>query len=101
MQQALAVIDAHLGERLTLPAIAGLLDTSPFHFAHAFKQGTGVAPHQYVIRRRIERAKELLAATDLPLAEIALAVGCASQSHFSALFHRVTGLTPQTYRAAR
>lgn len=101
MQQALAVIDAHLGERLTLQAIAGLLDMSPFHFAHAFKQGTGVAPHQYVIWRRIERGKDLLVATDLPIAEIALAVGCASQSHFSALFLRVTGFTPQAYRSAR
>jgi AraC family transcriptional regulator len=86
---------------LTLPLIAGLLDMSPFHFAHVFKHATGVAPHQYVIRRRVERAKQLLAATDLPIADIALAVGCANQSHFSALFHRVTGRTPQAYRADR
>ena len=71
---------------------------SPFHLAHVFKEAMGVAPHQYVVRRRVERAKELLADTDLPIAEIALKVGCASQSHFSALFHRVTGLTPQNYR---
>lgn len=71
---------------------------SPFHLAHVFKEAMGVAPHQYVIQRRVERAKQLLAATELPIAEIALAVGCASQSHFSALFHRATGITPQCYR---
>jgi len=87
-----------LDERLTLPLIAGLVRMSPFHLAHIFKEAMGVPPHQYVIQRRVERAKQLLAATDLPIAEIALAVGCASQSHFSALFHRAAGITPQSYR---
>jgi AraC family transcriptional regulator len=71
---------------------------SPYHFVRVFKRWIGLAPHQYVMRRRLERGKELLEDTDLPIAEIALAVGCANQSHFSALFRRVTGMTPMTYR---
>jgi AraC family transcriptional regulator len=101
IRHALAFIDSHLGDDLTLQHIAEALCVSPHHFAHVFRQAVGVAPHQYVIRRRVERAKELLDTTDLPIVEIALSVGCANQSHFSALFHRATGLTPHSYRAAR
>jgi AraC family transcriptional regulator len=100
IEQALEIIDAHLGDRLTLSYVADLLDTSPYHFARRFKRAVGMAPHQYLIRRRVERAKALLAFTDLPIADIALAVGCANQSHFSAVFHRATGATPQSYRLA-
>lgn len=101
VQTALAFIDEHLGEGLTLPAIARPLALSPHHFAHVFKRATGVAPHQYVMRRRVERAKELLVSTSLPIADVALAVGFANQSHFSAAFHRASGMTPQGYRFAR
>jgi AraC family transcriptional regulator len=101
MQRALAFIDSHLDDDLRLPQIAETLGVSPYHFAHVFRRAVGIAPHKYVIRRRVERAQELLDTTDLPLVEIALSVGCANQSHFSAMFHRVTGLTPQSYRAAR
>jgi AraC family transcriptional regulator len=98
VERALAFIDAHLGAGLTLPRIARALEVSPHHFAHLFKRTTGVAPHRYVMQRRVEKAKELLLATDLPIAAIAYDVGCASQSHFCALFHRATGVTPQVYR---
>jgi AraC family transcriptional regulator len=101
MPEALAYIDAHLGERLTLPGIAGTVDSSAHHFAHAFKRLVGIAPHQYVMQRRLHSAKELLQSTDLPIAEVALAVGCANQSHFSALFHKTTGVTPLSYRQSR
>ena len=101
IEQALAFIENRLDDDLTLPHIAEALGVSPHHFAHVFKLAVGVAPHQYVIRRRVERAKALLDTTDLPIVEVALAVGCANQSHFSALFHRVTGLTPHCYRAAQ
>ncbi len=91
-------IDRNLGERLMLVDMAEALELNPYHFAHVFKQATGFAPHQYVIRRRLARARQLLGTTTLPIAEVALAVGCANQSHFSALFHRMTGMTPLTYR---
>lgn len=101
LQQALAFIDSHLDGDLTLPHLAETLDISPHHFAHVFRRAVGIAPHKYVIRRRVERAKELLETTDLPIVQVALSVGCANQSHFSAMFHRVTGLTPHCYRAAQ
>jgi AraC family transcriptional regulator len=101
LSDALTYIDAHLGERLTLPEIAETLEISPHHFSHVFKRATGVPPHRYVMQRRIERAKQLLRSTDLSIAAIALEVGCASQSHFSDLFHRATGVTPRAYRTAR
>lgn len=101
LNDALTYIEAHLGEHLTLPEIAEAVEVSPYHFAHVFKRHVGVAPHQYVMRRRIERAKDLLLLTDLPIAAIALEVGCANQSHFSDLFHRATGVTPHVYRTAR
>lgn len=101
LQQAFAFIDSHLDDDLTLAQIAESLCVSPHHFAHVFKRAVGIAPHKYVIRRRVERAKELLDTTDLPIVEIALSVGCANQSHFSAMFHRFTGLTPHSYRAAQ
>jgi AraC family transcriptional regulator len=71
---------------------------SPTHFAHLFKHATGLAPHQYVSRRRIEQAKRLLANTDMPLIEIGPQVGYADQSHFTALFRRYVAMTPKTYR---
>jgi AraC-like DNA-binding protein len=98
LQQALEFIDAHLGERLTLLKIADEAQLSPYHFAHVFKRFTGIAPHQYVMQRRLERAKQLLAGTDLAIAEIAAELGYASQSHFSEAFHHATGVTPLTYR---
>ena len=91
-------IDRNLGERLTLAEMAAVLQLNPYHFAHVFKQATGLAPHQYLVRRRVARAKHFLETTALPIAEIALVVGCANQSHFSALFHRATGMTPLAYR---
>jgi len=101
MQQALDFIDANLGERLTLMTIAGELRLSPHHFAHVFKRLIGVAPHKYIMQRRLERARQLLVHTDLPLVAIAMELGYASQSHFSEQFHREVGVTPLTYRLHR
>ena len=71
---------------------------SPGHFSHAFRQATGVAPHRYVLERRVERAKTLLRDSDMPIIEIAHLVGCSSHSHFSVLFNRITGMTPRQFR---
>jgi AraC family transcriptional regulator len=99
--QALAFIDQNLSDRLTLSDIAASLSLSPCHFAHLFRRMTGLTPHQYVMQRRMGRARGLLAGTDLPIAHVALVVGCANQSHFSAMFRRVTGTTPLNYRRCR
>jgi AraC family transcriptional regulator len=71
---------------------------SPFRFARAFKKATGQSPRQYVIHRRIERAKALLRAGDQDLAQIAQRVGFSTQSHFTDVFRRLCGTTPARYR---
>jgi methylphosphotriester-DNA--protein-cysteine methyltransferase len=72
---------------------------NPYHFARQFKAATGLPPHQYVIRRRVERAKELLqAGTDLSLAEVALHAGFSDQSQFCHHFKRLVGVTPGRFR---
>jgi AraC family transcriptional regulator len=101
MCHALEFIDAHLGERLTLVRMADEVRLSPFHFAHLFKRQVGVAPHQYVMRRRLERAKVLLVQTNLPIVTIAMDLGFANQSHFSEIFHRETGDSPLSFRLHR
>lgn len=92
-------IREHLGEALSLEAIAKVADMSPSYFMTLFKQSTGIAPHQYVLTQRIEKAKALLTQTRMPIAEIASQTGFADQSHLTRLMSRHTGLTPRTLRA--
>jgi AraC family transcriptional regulator len=91
----------NLAGSLTLEEMAGAAHLSPYHFARQFKATTGLPPHQYVITRRIERAKELLMADDeASLAQVAINVGFADQSHFARHFKRVVGVTPRQFREA-
>lgn len=89
-------IEGHLANDLRLPELAALVDLSPYHFARAFKQSFGVPPHRYHVGRRVERAKELLAARSIT--EVALAVGFAETSSFSTAFRKTTGFTPSEFR---
>jgi AraC family transcriptional regulator len=98
LRHAVEYIDDNLRSELTLASLAESVALSPGHFAHAFRQATGVTPHRYVLERRVERAKTLLRTSDMPITEIADRVGCSSPSHFSVLFHRITGLTPREFR---
>jgi AraC family transcriptional regulator len=98
LRRAIQYIDENLRNDLTLSAIADAVSLSPGHFAHAFREATGVAPHRYVVERRVERAKELLRQSDMPITEIADCIGCSSHSHFSVLFHRIMGRTPRQFR---
>jgi AraC-like DNA-binding protein len=98
LQRTLAYIQAHLAQALSLAELAAVGQTSRAHFARLFKQATGLAPHQYVIRCRMAEAQRLLAQTDLSLSEVALQVGCVDHSHFTALFRTHVALTPAAYR---
>jgi len=98
LRHTIAYIKAHLAQELSLGTLAAVEKTSPAHFARLFKQAIGMAPHQYVITCRMEEAKRLLAKTEETLSSIGLQVGCADQSHFTALFHKYVGLTPKAYR---
>ncbi len=91
-------IEEHLAEDLALAELAAVTSLSPYHFARLFKASTGVSPHQYVIQRRIERAKLLLLTTHWSLAAIAHTVGFAHESHLALHFKRLTGLLPSSYR---
>jgi len=91
-------IEEHLAEDLSLSELAAVAYLSPYHFTRLFKVSTGFAPHQYVIGRRLERAKLLLSTTNWSLAVIAHAAGFAHESHLALHFKRLTGLLPRSYR---
>ena len=97
LKQVTVYIHDHLSEDVSLAELAAVVQLSPFHFARLFKQSTGIAPHQYHIRCRIQTAKQLIRARNLPLAAIAQAVGFSSQSHLNYHFKRVVGLTPTAF----
>ena len=90
-------IDANLDRNIHLTELAEIVQFSPYHFAHMFKKSTQTSPHQYVIRCRIERAKQLIVMGNWSLATIAQMVGFASQGHFTYHFKRLVGVTPKGY----
>jgi len=98
LNRALEAIEANLSGGLSLAEVAAAAAISPFRLSHGFRNATGVSLHQYVIGRRVEHAKVMLRTTADPIADIAAAVGFASQSHFTTVFKRVTGATPRAYR---
>jgi AraC-like DNA-binding protein len=91
-------VETHLCESIDLAALAGIAGLSLYHFARAFKQSAGVTPHHYLVQRRVARAQEMLARTQLSLAEIAFATGFSDQSHFARHFRRTLGMTPGQFR---
>ncbi|MUG95956.1 helix-turn-helix domain-containing protein [Scytonema sp. UIC 10036] len=97
LQQVVDYIHAHLNQDLTLTTLAAIACMSPSYFSRLFKQSTGRAPHQYVIRCRIDRAKQLLLQGELSLAEIAHRLGFAHQSHLSHHFKRQVGSSPKAF----
>jgi AraC family transcriptional regulator len=98
LRPAITYIEEHLAEDLSLSDIAAVVHLSPYHFARLFKESIGFPPHQYVIQRRVERAKLLLSTTNWSLTTIAHTVGFAHESHLALHFKRLTGLTPRSYR---
>ena len=91
-------IDGNIDQRISVELLAGLANLSVCYFVRAFKQSMGVTPHDYLIRQRVERTKQLLSDSDMPLSEIALVAGFADQSHFSRRFRQHVGMSPRDYR---
>jgi AraC family transcriptional regulator len=98
LRRIVEFIQQHLEEDIGLQRLADLVNMSPYYFARMFKQSTGMTPHRYLMRQRIDRAKELLANRQFGVAEVAYSVGFASQSHFTVAFSRLVGITPGAYR---
>jgi len=88
----------HIDRDLSAAELAALVNLSAFHFSRRFKASTGMAPYQYVTRRRISLAQELLARTAMSIAEISYRTGFSSQSHLGARFKQIVGVTPRRYR---
>jgi AraC family transcriptional regulator len=98
LRQVIDYINGHLDRDLGLAELAAVVQMSPHYFTRLFKQSTGLTPHQYVIRRRVERAKELLFKGELSIAEVAYSVGFANQSHLNRHLKRLLGVTPRYIR---
>jgi AraC family transcriptional regulator len=94
-------IESSLSEDLTLRELAGIAGLSTQHFARMFKRVVGASPHQYVVERRVERAKAMLRTTEASLAGISLSTGFCGQSHFTSAFRRAVGLTPTEFRECK
>lgn len=101
VRRVLAYIEENLGEPLRNKDLAVVAELSEYHFNVAFRNSVGQTPHEYLIRRRIERAQGLMLSTAAPLSEIAAECGLADQAHFTRLFRRAVGETPAAWRKAR
>jgi AraC-like DNA-binding protein len=94
------LIDGRYAEQLDLAALARAAHVSTRHFSRSFKATFGETPHQYVVSRRLERARYLLRTTELQVGEICLEVGFSSVGSFTATFRRHVGASPTAYRRA-
>lgn len=97
LQHVKDYINEHLHEDLKLIELAALAQVSPYYFLRLFKQSVGLTPHQYILQRRIEKAKFLLQHSELGVAEIASRVGFCDQSHLTQYFKRIVGITPKQF----
>lgn len=98
LRRVLDRVEDGLAGNLSLAELAREANLSPHHFARLFKESTGLPPHRYVVGRRVERAKGLLAGTDLPIADVSRRAGFATQAQLNHHLKRLLGLTPAAYR---
>lgn len=98
LRMARAYLDSNYASAITLQYVSREAALSPYHFIRLFCRVYKQTPHQYLIQRRINRAKELLRSSDLSITEICLEVGFESLGSFSTLFRKTTGLSPSEYR---
>ncbi|MEM7506182.1 MAG: AraC family transcriptional regulator [Pseudomonadota bacterium] len=92
-------VDANLEHTIVIRDLADLVGLSPFHFSRCFRVATSISPHKFVIARRIDASKRMLADPTAVLAQIAFACGFSSQSHFTTTFKEQVGMTPGAYRS--
>ncbi|HEX8799380.1 MAG TPA: helix-turn-helix domain-containing protein, partial [Terriglobales bacterium] len=92
------LVQAKMEDDLTLIEMAQAVDLSPAHFSRMFHKSTGETPHQFVLRNRIERAKEMLREAEARVLDVAVACGFKTQQHFARVFRRICGTSPTEYR---
>jgi len=98
LRHVIDYVDAHLDEDVRLSELAHIAGVSNLHFPKAFQRSTGVSPYRFVMEQRVGRARQLLAETDDPIAQVAYAVGFSSQSHLTTVFKSLVGATPGAFR---
>lgn len=101
VRRVLAHIEANLETPIRNKDLATVARLSEYHFNVAFRSSVGNSPHEYIIRRRVERAQGLMLSSEKPLSEIALECGLTDQPHFTRLFRRIVGESPAVWRRAR
>ncbi|CAB3764793.1 helix-turn-helix transcriptional regulator [Paraburkholderia humisilvae] len=98
LKRAVEFIDAHLCDAIGLEDVANAAGLTRMHFAAQFRAATGLRPHEYLLRRRIECAQQLLADEEYSLLDAAQLAGFRSQAHFTTVFKRMVGATPKRWR---
>lgn len=98
LKRVMAMIESLSGDRPTLADLAKEIGISRFHFGRAFKQSTGMTPHAFIAKRRLEQSAEMLRSTNLSATKIAMECGFASSSHFTNAFKRAFGVNPSEFR---
>jgi AraC family transcriptional regulator len=98
VKRVMAYIDANLSSIMHSKDLANLVNLSASHFCRAFKVSVGIPPWEYITRRRVDRAREMMSDTDEPLSQVALSCGLSDQSSFCRVFRRVTGQSPSEWR---
>jgi AraC family transcriptional regulator len=101
LKRVLEYIDANVGRNIALSELAGVVDMSLYYFAVLFRQSTGLSPHQYVLKQRVKRAKELLRNPKLSVLDVSISVGFEQQNNFARAFRRVIGISPTQFRRDR
>jgi AraC family transcriptional regulator len=98
LKRVVEYVDIHLSDKVSLMDLAAIAGLSRMHFASQFRVATGLRPHEFLLRRRIRRAEDLLRNSTTAIVEIALAVGFQTQAHFTTAFKRFVGCTPRQWR---
>ncbi|WP_439394638.1 helix-turn-helix domain-containing protein [Bradyrhizobium sp. PMVTL-01] len=99
-RRALGFIETHLSRDFELEQLAREAGISEYHFIRCFKASFGLSPYQFVIRKRLDRAVEMIRESPLPLSEVAVACGFSDQSHMTRAFKRILGITPGVVRSS-
>jgi AraC family transcriptional regulator len=97
-RRTLAYVEANLASKMDTEGLANVVALSRSHFSRAFKRSLGFSPMEYVVVRRVERAKAMISGTREPLAEVALACGFADQAHLNRRFRDIVGISPGRWR---